>query len=113
MNDIASLPTSQFDTAHASAIQYATKAPQFHVRFEGGIGSKSALDLFFDFAKELSSWCTSRLKLNPNRRLTGASTCPGSESEVTPKSFLVSEPFDCILVSGRESAAPGQLIEAD
>jgi hypothetical protein len=48
-------PTSQFETAQASAIQYATYALQFQVRFDGGIGSKSALEAFLVAAKLLSS----------------------------------------------------------
>lgn len=53
--DEAHPPTSQFETAQASAIQYATYAPQFHVRFDGGIGSKSALEALAVFAKLLGS----------------------------------------------------------
>jgi hypothetical protein len=49
------LPTSQLETAQASAIQYATKEPEPHVRLEGGIGSKSALDAFGVAAKLLGS----------------------------------------------------------
>jgi hypothetical protein len=48
-------PTSQLETAQASAIQYATKEPEPHVRLEGGIGSKSALDAFGEAAKLLGS----------------------------------------------------------
>ena len=48
-------PTSQLETAQASAIQYATYAPQFQVRFDGGIGSKSAFEAFFVAAKLLGS----------------------------------------------------------
>ncbi len=73
------------------------------------MGSKSALDKFLDGAKELGSWSTSRLKLNPNRRRLTAPTCAGSELEVTPKPFLVSEPSDCILGKGRESEAQRQV----
>lgn len=50
--------TSQLDTAQASAIQYAMYEPVPHVLFDGGIGSKSALDAFGVAAKLLGSWST-------------------------------------------------------
>lgn len=50
--------TSQLDTAQASAIQYAIYEPVAHVRFEGGIGSKSAFDALGVAAKLLGSRST-------------------------------------------------------
>ncbi|KAJ2982287.1 hypothetical protein NQ176_g1482 [Zarea fungicola] len=53
--------TSQLETAQASAIQYAVYAAQVHVRFEGGIGSKSALEALAVAAKLLGSCRTCQL----------------------------------------------------
>jgi len=72
--------TSQFDTAHASAIQYAIYEPVPQVRFDGGIGSKSALDAFFVFAKLLGSWSTAS---DHRPRLCGR-VWPISVDEVSP-----------------------------
>jgi len=72
--------TSQLETAQASAIQYAMYEPVLHVRFDGGIGSKSALDALAVAAKLLGSWST----VNDQRlRLTGR-VLPISVDEESP-----------------------------
>jgi len=60
--------TSQFDTAHASAIQYAMYEPVPQVRLLGGIGSKSAFEALAVAAKLLGSWSTAS---DQRLRLTG------------------------------------------
>jgi hypothetical protein len=72
--------TSQLETAHASAIQYAMYEPVPQVRFDGGIGSKSALDALLVFAKLLGSWSTASEK---RLRLVGREW-PTSVDEVSP-----------------------------
>lgn len=84
--------TSQLETAQASAIQYATYAPQVHVRLDGGMGSKSALDAFFVLAKLLSSWRTSRL--NPGSLPLNLLTLPMA----TGSASTAEEAGDCFSI---------------
>lgn len=88
-------PTSQLLTAQASAIQYATYECHFHVRFDGGIGSKSALDAAVVLAKlEGSGKVISPLLKQLANVARSALTLPHGQAEM--ESALESAHFACL-----------------